>query len=447
MQYNEIMEIIELFKKSPQDGYQKLIYSDCYFNKKFWKIFKKNLDIDRFQKEFPDSIKTLNNMIYLNLFHDLYQHNKKNKEKYIAELKKFNLDKVLFIEYLFIILDIGQNSDLSRDLPKYSNQNLQTIKTILKEISPKLNNNSGFEYSLEVAQTLLNLVNTYIEIDLIKEFVDIFIWADFSIKVDYDKKECIMSIAEEDKGENLFILNNLKTKVKNEYNRKNVSYKISEETHFKKIDPKLKTNEGLAIVFIIEGNAEVTFDREGLTFLKLDDFKDDFKDNENGEIKVLKLMMKQNFHLRFREALSNIYEPKDEIDIHLLYIELTKKISVSLYELLCAMSCLIAEADNIRYYFEFPNTGSIKSIKELLKNNENLNKTDIDSMLLGNLDFIEKGYKKNKYFFTKASLKNLLRKIEELKIKSDEELDAIINLFSNINSPLAFSPIYKIDDI
>jgi hypothetical protein len=78
---------------------------------------------------------------------------------------------------------------------------------------------------------------------------------------------------------------------------------------------------------------------------------------------VLLDSQEQNFHSQYRNALSQIYQPNDEIDIHALHVEIEKNTLVTLYELLCAMSCIIARADAFRYMSDYPYSGSVKSIK------------------------------------------------------------------------------------
>lgn len=460
-----VADIIQLFQTAPEQAYEQLISSSYYFHKQpniFWEAYMQ-LDHDKLIKQLPDSVDTFNQMVWLKLFYDLKELYKTERAKSIEALTALNPDETSLIKSLFLCLELGETSSQPSNFPNYTEESLEGIKILLRDVLPLLKRENETSYSLELAQLSNNLINIQVDIALLEEFLDAFVWADFEMIKKDNSKGFVLSLPDgKSKTENLFVLNHLKTFVKRDFKRKESHLKISEEEHFKKNDQKWKTQEGLATV-IHSSNMTVTSQAPGTTSLQVENdsmltdmTSEDPKKRDEAILKMMLHSQEQNFHYQFRNALSQIYQPNDEIDIHALHIELEANTFVSLFELLCAMSCLIARADAFRYMSEFPNSGSIKSIKRSVWDLINSQKPELsekekenmtNSEIVHHFKMFDEHYEqKTFFFFTEENILGWFAKVEELKTKSQKELKAIINLFSTFDSSLPFNPIYKLED-
>lgn len=459
-----VPEIIELFKTNPENAYEKLISSGYYINStksdNFWNSYMQ-LDHERLGQGFPYALDTYNKVVWLKLFYDLNLIYKTEKAKAIKELIGLNPDATSLTKSLFLCLELGETSPQPTIFPNYSEHSLEAVKSLLKEVLPFLDKKNGTPYSFELAQVSNNLIKIQIDIALLSEFLDAFIWTDLEMVQNENGKGFKLGLPlGEPKIENLFVLNNLKTLLKRDYKRKDSQPNISEEEHFKRNDPKWKTMEGLATIFVSKGTSVIS-QPPGTTFLEVDESLLDFdlNDKEKMQEAIYKSHLEakeQNFHFQFRQALSEIYQPNDEIDIHALHIEIEPNIYVSLYELLCAMSCLIAKADTFRYMAECLGSSSIESIKRSLKDFINSQKPELsmeekenlmNSEIVHHFEMFDEFYEKRIFnFLTRDSILKWFDKVEELKLKTSKELIAIINLFSSVTSVLPFNPIYKINE-
>jgi hypothetical protein len=460
-----VADIVQLFQTAPEQAYEQLITSSYYFHKQpknFWNAYMQ-LDHDKLSKQFPDSVDTFNQVVWLKLFYDLNEFYKTERANNIEALTALNPDETSLTKSLFLCLELGETSVQPTNFPNYSEESLEAIKILLREVLPLLKSENKSSYSLELAQLSNNLIKVQVDMALLEEFLDACVWADFEMIKKEDSKGFVLSLPDgKPKSENLFVLNYLKTFVKRDFKRKESHPKISEEEHFKKNDPKWKTQEGLATVIHSSGMI-VTSQTPGTTSLQAEDesiltdmTSEDPKKRESATFKMLMNQQEQNFHYQYRQALSQIYQPNDEIDIHALHVEIDANTFVSLYELLCAMSCLIARADAFRYIGEFPNSGSIKSIKRsvldlISQQKPELSANEKESManseIVHHFKMFDEHYEqKIFFFFTEENILGWFAKVEELKSKSQKELKAIINLFSSFNSPLPFNPIYKIEN-
>lgn len=456
-----VADIIQLFQTAPEQAYERLISSSRYFHKQpknFWDAYMQ-LDHDKLSKQFPDSVGTFNKVDWLKLFFDLYELYKSEKAKNIVALTDLNPDETSLIKSLFLCLELGETSIQPTNIPNYSEESLEAVKILMSEVLDKLNSENKTSYSSELTDLSNHLIKVQVDIALLEEFLDAFVWADFEMINKEDSKGFVLSLpVGKLKTENLFILNLLKTIVKREFKRKESHPKISEEEHFKKVDPNLKTEKGLATIFISGGT--ITSQTEGTTFIQVEEnyFQDANSDDPaKKEAAILKIFLdsqEQNFHYQYRQALSQIYQPNDEIDIHALHLEIKNNVFVTLYELLCAMSCLIARSDVFRYCSELPN-GSIKALKFQLLNylkqqHPELTTEQLDdlgnSIIVQSLSEIEKQKNINTFIFVEhEAVLNWLKKIEELKSKSEVELNAMIELLTSFKSPLPFNALYKVD--
>jgi hypothetical protein len=456
-----VADIIQLFQTAPEQAYEQLISLSYYFHKQpknFWEAYIQ-LDHAKLSKQLPDSVETFNQVVWLKLFYDLNEFYKTERAKNIEELTALNPDETSLTKSLFLCLELGETSIQPTNFPNYSEESLEAIKILLREILPLLKSENKSSYSLELAQLSNNLIKIQVDSALLAEFLDAFVWADFEMIKKENSKGFVLGLPDgKPKTENLFVLNHLKTFIKRDFERKESHPKISEEEHFKKNDPKFKTDKGLATVYITGGT--ITSQIEGTTFIQVEeDYFKDFNSEDPAvkEATTLKMLLdsqEQNFHYQYRQALSQIYQPNDEIDIHALHLEIKSNVFVTLYDLLCVMSCLIARADAFRYLSELPN-GSIKGAKFQLLHNlkqqhpelttEQLH-SSANSFFVQSLSEIEKQKDINAFVFVEyETVLNWLKKIEELKLKSEAELNAMINLLTNFESPLPYNALYKID--
>lgn len=459
-----VADIIQLFQTEPEQAYQELIFSSYYFHKQpknFWDAYMQ-LDHDKLSKQFPDSVDTFNQVLWLKLFYDLKEFYKTERAKNIGALIALKPDETSLTKSLFLCLELGDSSIQPTTFSNYSEESLEGIKILLKDILPLLKGENKTSYSLELAKLSNNLIKIQVDIALLEEFLDACVWADFEMIKKDDSKGFVLSLPDgKPKSENLYVLNHLKTFVKKDFKRKESHPKISEEEHFKKNDPKWKTQEGLATVIHSSGMT-ITSQTPGTTSLQAEDdsiltnmSSEDPKTRDEAILKMMMLSQEQNFHHQFRQALSQIYQPNDEIDIHALHLEIKNNVFVTLYDLLCVMSCLIARADAFKYLSDFPN-GSIKAVKFQLLHNlqqqhpeltpEQLH-SSANSFFVQSLPEIEKQKEINAFIFVEhETVLNWLKKIEELKSKSEAELNAMIELLSGFESPLPFNALYKIDN-
>lgn len=459
-----IADIIQLFQTSPEQAYQELISSSYYFHKQpksFWNAYMQ-LDHNKLSKQFPDSTDTFNKVVWLKLFFDLSEFYKTERSKNIEALTTLNPDETSLIKSLFLCLELGETSFQPTNFPNYSEESLEAVKILMQEVLPLLKSENKTSYSLELAQLSNNFIKVQADMALLEEFLDAFVWADFQMIKKEDSKGFVLRLDhDKPKSENLFVLNHLKTIVKKDFKRKESHHQISEEVHFKKNDPKWKTQEGLATV--VHGSGiKVISQTPGTTSLQAEDdsmltnmSSADPKTRDDANLRMMKMMQEQNFHYQFRQALSQIHQPNDEIDIHALHLEIKNNVFVTLYDLLCVMSCLIAKADEFRYLSDLPN-GSIKAIKfqlmqNLLQRHPELTPEQLyssaNSIIIQSLSEIEKHLDMPAFIFIEhETVLNWLKIIEELKSKSEAELNAMIDLLASFDAPLPFNALYKIDN-
>jgi len=459
-----VTEITQLFQTAPEQAYDLLISSNHYFHtnetKSFWDAFMQ-LDHEKLTKTFPASGETFNKVVGLKLFYDLNEFYKTEKVKNIEALTALNPDETSLTKSLFLCLELGETSSPSFNFPNYSEESLKAIKILLRKVLPLLKEKNRASYSPELVHLSNKLIKIQTDIILLEEFLDAFVWAGFEITKKENSKGFALSLPDrKSKIENLFVLNHLKTLIKRDFKRLESLPNISREEHFKKNDPKWKTDKGLATV-IHFGGITVTDQTPGTTFLQAEDdslFNDIISEDPKKQIeanqKFVMLIQEQHFHFKLRHALSEIYQPNDEIDIHNLHLEIKSNIFVSLYDLICAMSCLIAKSDVFRYLSDFSNR-SIKAVKLELQRNLKLKHPDltdeklhsiVDLFFVQSLSEIEKQKDINLFIFVDhKTIFTWLMKIEELKAKSEAELNAMIDLLTSLDSELPFNVLYKID--
>ena len=86
-----VADIIRLFQSAPEQAYKLLISSCYYFHKQpktFWDAYLQ-LDHEKLSKQFPDSVATFNQVVWLKLFYDLNEFYK-NARKKITKMKEMS---------------------------------------------------------------------------------------------------------------------------------------------------------------------------------------------------------------------------------------------------------------------------------------------------------------------------------------------------------------------
>lgn len=455
-----VSQLISVFQQKPEKGYQLLISSGVYFkNKKHTQKFWTLLNLEELYALFPKSSKILDKVQKLKFFYELDQRYLEDKIKYQRKIIELNPSPEALIKSFFICLELGETNPYLSEFPGYTEEALEAVKVLLKEVSPNLKSENHSAYSASLVDLSNHLIKLQLDLALIADFLDAFVSGDFELSQKKDNQGFSLSSVSVNKTANLYILNHLKSSVKKDFIRRNSHSEISNEEHFKKYDSKWKTNEGLIGAFYSSG-VILKEQTPGLTSLEVEDslFEDirseDPKIRENGFVKQMEILMEANFHYQYRQALSTIYHPNDEIDIHNLKIEISENVIISLYELVCAMSCLIAKADCYRYLGDFPK-GSIGAVKrdiyhyakeqspELTEKEIN---SKIDASIIQSLTELELHGVKAFHFIEYSTILKWFRQIEELKNKKDEELGAIVKLFSADKTPLLYNPLYKVNN-
>jgi hypothetical protein len=460
-------QILKLLQLAPEKAYKKLISSiHHYFNSAlandFWDAFQK-LDIEKLANQFPESSEIFYRFNTLKMFNDMnnfYEEERDLKVKFLVSLK---VDRKLLVKSFFLCLELGETRIHQTNFYGYSEESLEAIKSSLAQIVPLLSGEGTEPYSVELLQYSNDLIRIQVDIALLAQYVDAFVWAGFELSINEEENGgYILSLPTENvRRKNPFILNQLKTFVKRNFKIIEAHPEISLEEHFKKIDQIWKTHEGYLSALYSSG-CTITSNTPGTTALQVDNdsFLTDLTSDDatkrtvaTTELELMKI--EQNFHVNYRHALSQIYQPNDEIDIHALHLELEPDIFVTFYELICAMSCVIAKAHTFKHISQYPNSGSIAKVKTAIinivaKENPGLCAMEIENFvndeIVHNFRTLDQRYEQKAFFFfERSTIVGWFRKIEELKSKSVAELEAIVNLLSNFDSPLPFNPFYNTD--
>lgn len=454
----EVNALVGLFQTSPEDAFHQLIASGVYFNHPkcflFWDSISK-LDFDEVKRRFPQSEKVFHDLDHLKRFYHLNSVFKQHLSDFQKEIISRNPSKEALLKALFLCLELKEANPNTTKFPGYSEESLEAIKRLLKEVTPGLSSENSSGYSPELANLCNQAIRTEIDLILLEDFLDAFVWAGFCVIERPAKMGFRLHLSDSvDRSSNLFILNYLKKEVKRNYKKIESQPHLSEEAHLKKHDPKWKTNEGL-VTCLVGGGVTVTSTQPGTTYMQVNDsfFYAGSKDGHDSFLNTMALVLEQSFHYQFRQAMALIYQPNDEVDIHALQVEIKPKVFVSIFELICAMSCLIAKADNFRYLSDFY-CGSISSIwrdniGKLHVSKPELTLTDLaselDEAFIHGLPQIEERYQHSlvPHIVNLETIVGWFRKVEELKNKKDSELRAIVDLFSSLESGLPFNPIYE----
>lgn len=454
----EVDAVVGLFQTSPKDAFHQLLSSGIYFNHSnsplFWESISK-MDFDEVKKRFPQSEKVFHDLEHLKRFYQLNSFFEQKLSDLQKEIISRNPSKEALLNALFLSLELKEANPNTTKFPGYSEESVKAIKRLLKGISPGLSSENSSGYTPELVNLCNQAIRTEMDLLMLEDFLDAFVWAGFCLVEIPDKMGFRLHLSDSvDRSRNPFILNYLKNEVKRSFKKNESQPHLSEEAHLKKHDLIWKTDEGLVTLLVSE-NVTITGTPPGTTYMQVDDsfFNSGSNDGLDPIQKTMALTLEQSFHYQFRQAMALVYQPNDEVDIHALQVEIKPKIFVSIFELICAMSCLIAKADNFRYKSDFYGC-SIRSLwrgtlEKLLFSRPELPLTELaselDEAFIHGLSQIEERYKDSfvPHFIDQKTIVGWFRKVEELKSKSDSELRAIVDLFSSLESGLPFNPIYE----
>lgn len=459
-----VEDIIQSFQANPATAYKQLIECNYYYTGEmaglFWKAYAA-LDIRALVEKFPESISIFKRVEYLHSFYCLQLMYETERKQYREALVALNPNPQVLVKALFLCIELGEASNGYAKLPQYTLESLTAVKQILKAILPYLKESEQPDYSPSLVELAETLIKIEMDMGLLSSFADLFVEGGFEWK-QQDGKGFLLCLPQGmDKRQSQYINNIIKTLVKRDFFRKKAQGNISTEEHFIKIDSKLKTDKGLATITVSEG-VEITNQTPGTTFIKV---KEELLENINSEnaevyqeaqLQLLHIHMQQSFHYHYRQALAQIYQPNEQIEIHNLEIELVPGVVVSLYEMLCAVSCLMAKADNYRYIDQWPDSGSIKGIFNSLlivldkeypeAEKEEKYQAAIHEIIKCYPD-IDKMFKhKTPEWFTNEVILGWFKQIEELSQLSDDKLDALLQLLASIDTPIPFNSLYKVGD-
>ncbi len=447
----------------PENAYNEIIHSGIYLDSKkgqdFWAAYQ-TLDLTIISECHPQQAWVFYKLGRLHLFFDLLKIYRQEALACEKKLQALNPHPDALLKALFLVVELGSTPRGSYGLPVYNWESLSAIKEIYAWASKVLKPKGQTAYNLELFNTVKHLLMLRVDLLLIRELADICVWAGYEIeKSETHQGYRVNYPSELSKRDNLYLLNVLKSRYKRSLLKKESQELLSSEQHFKTVDPVLKTNEGLAVIFHSSG-IKTEASSPGLTSIQLDDqlFEQIQSEDEATKNKALVAMMyaalNQSFHYHYRHALASVFQPKEAQEIHQLRIKLPTGINISLCELFCTVSCFYAIADNYRYVRQLPGTGGIGMLKDSITNQlkrkypekkqEQL-QDQADAIIANQLSDIEKI---NQPFdiLPQEVLLNHLRRIEELKQKTDRELMQIIDFLCSANNCLQFNPIYKLGE-
>ena len=171
------------------------------------------------------------------------------------------------------------------------------------------------------------------------------------------------------------------------------------------------------------------------------------------EASTLNLMLKVtegNFQLRYRHTLDDVFQPNDEIDIRALHVQLQNGIYATLFELLAAASSLIAFADNLRFLTSGSGIDHMKAriFARVKEKSPHLSDEEIikgsELYIVNNLPNLEKLSGTGIFIFADKEnlIRNVFRKVEELKDEDQDKLEAIFDILASKDNQLPFNILY-----
>ncbi len=447
----------------PESAYNDIINSGIYLDpgrgQAFWAAYQA-LDFTIISERHPQQTWVFYKLGSLHLFFELLKIYRQEALTCEKKLQALNPHPDALLKALFLTVELGSTPRGSYYLAAYNWESLSAIKEIYVWASKVLKPKGQTAYNLELFNTVKHLLMLRVDLLLIRELADICVWAGYEIEKSKPHQGYRVSYPPElSKGDNLYLLNVLKSRYKSSQLKKESQELLSSEQHFKAVDPALKTNEGLAVVFHSSG-IKTEASSPGFTSIQLADQlfeqmnSEDEVTKSKAHVAMMYTALNQSFHYHYRHALASVFQPKEAQEIHQLRVKLPTGINISLYELFCTVSCFYAIADNYRYVRQLPGTGGIGMLKHSIinqlkrehpeKTNEQL-QDQAEVIIANQLSDIEKI---NQPFdiLSQDGLLNHIKKIEELKQKTDRELIQIIDFLCSANNHLPFNPIYKLGE-
>lgn len=395
----------------------------------------------------------------MNLFHDLYWIYQDNIQTQFELLQSLNPGKGILLKALTLVLEIGDVFEQPDITPGYSFKSLKSFKSIIREYDPNKHRESESRYSLDLYNCVKQLIALKIDLETLLDFIGAYESAEFDLtQLEDGKGYELRQLESVPKMANQYVIERVKAEIKQNYRKREAHEGISREEHFKAIDPTFKTDKGFAAIAV--SGATLVSQPDGTTDLKLDENifdkmnSNDPATQQKGFIESLFAFREQHFHYNYRHAMAEAYYPNDILNIHDYIIKTPRGKQVTLYDVFCATSCLVAVADNFRYFSQFPGhrgivdtipaiIETIKSVKpdiaevELKKEIVDVIATHFESVEANTVPFI---------FLSRKEIITQLRVIKELNNKSDEELGALIEIIVSAKNSMAYNPLYKVGD-
>ena len=449
----ELKDAATLFSTEPNVAYKNVVHNNYYSYGIFWDEFKP------IYTHLPDELSDEGRFYVIKAsglfrFYHLDTLYQKEISNLTERLLGLNPAYNIVLKSLFLIMDLGDDKSPIIDVG-YSRGNVESVKKILKIVSSKPNKSKAEGYSLELFNTCLLLLRAYSERFQMLEMLDLYIRDEFMLLPSESGEGYNLTlINEKSKIENLYILNDLKTKVKRSYKKNESQSQVSERDHFKKHDTEESSSKDLVVAFH-GSNSKITSSTPGTKAKQIDDeifnliFSTDPVKQQEGMLKAQLILHEDTFHYNFRQVLAEIYQPNDEIDIDELHIKVDENQYLTLFELLAAVGGLVSFSDVFRYYSPMFGVSNIrrKLSSAIAQNEPELNQEEVykkcDSIIATQFEEIEKRDKEKLFIYlSKEQLLGIFKKVEELQSKTQKQLEKIIEILSGFNTPIPYNILY-----
>jgi hypothetical protein len=447
-----VPEFITLLRVDPRKAYNLFVQNGKCFNSELWDEYRK-LDIPALSKSQPEFSSVYEKFVALSFFAYLNENLNVAIRDCSRTIQNLRPTKQELLRNLYLILELSDNKN---GWPSYTPTAIRAIKRIVQKTNLKYKAEEIRNPSKELFNTSLALLNLTIDQLLVSEFVDLFIWADFQL----EKEETgwILKPKAKSRQANLFINNIVKSEIKKSFLKRESQSLISSQKHFLKNDPEWKSNEGFLGAISSKGT-KVKPNTPGVTALEVrKEIFEKLKSTDpavynEGVMWLLWFQAEQNFHVNLRNALSEVFLPNDVVDVNQLKIPFSKDIHISIYDFFCIISCLASYASTYHDLNQSPysNLATIKPLlyEKIKKDYPQIKESEVwvqcdSNIVLHYNDWEKYLVVKPLISFDRVDMLEMLRKVEELKAKQEEELITILDFLSNPESTLPFTPIYKL---
>lgn len=395
----------------------------------------------------------------MNLFYDLYWIYQDNIQAQFEFLSSLKPEKGILLKTLTLVLEIGDVFDRPDITPGYSFKSLKAFKSIVSQYESTKHSEWNAGYSLDLYNCVKQLLALKIDFETLHDFIGAYETGEFELTQLVDEKGYEMRKLElVPKIANQYIVERAKTEIKHSYKKQEAQEGVSGEEHFKNIDPLFNTDKGFA-AFAVTG-ATLVSKPDGVIDLNLDERIFDKMSSKNPETQQrgfaesLLAFREQHFHYNYRYAMAEAYYPNDILNIHDYTVKVPRGKQVTLYDVFCVTSCLVAVADDFRYFSQFSGHGgiadAIPAVIETIKSAkpnitaEELKKEMID-VIATHFELVET--KTVPFIFlSKKEIIAQLRSITELNSEPDEELGDLIEIIGSTQNSMAYNPLYKAGD-